>query len=300
MGTRDLRIAHIGNTSGVGSAIAAVQKANGHEVDVYVFDDVTERWFGGRRINYNSFLSKKLFYRKLMEYDVWHYHYPYGSLKTDLEQRKSNKIFLKHYHGDDLRNRHDTEFCVVSTPDLLRFAPSGRWIPNPIDLDEIGSIEAIPSKGALRIAHYMYYGPIGSPGDYHSAALQSLEKKGLCLVSRITGRSRRETLELIAGCDIVVGKILPEIGWFGKFELEGMALGKPVIAYVSDELYEKYNPPIFRTTKDTFYQDLLALLTDDERRSQLSREGKEYVMKQHDVRNVTRLIDDCYKRVAAT
>ena len=33
----------------------------------------------------------------------------------------------------------------------------------------------------------------------------------------------------ISTCDIVVGKILPSIGWIGKFELEAMALGKPVM-----------------------------------------------------------------------
>ena len=37
-------------------------------------------------------------------------------------------------------------------------------------------------------------------------------------------------LNKMSECDIIIGKILPNIGWFGKFELEGMALGKPVIA----------------------------------------------------------------------
>jgi hypothetical protein len=63
--------------------------------------------------------------------------------------------------------------------------------------------------------------------------------------------SHIQTLENIATCDILIGKILPNISWFGKFELEAIALGKPPIAYVSDELYEKYKAPIYRTSKDT-------------------------------------------------
>lgn len=35
-----------------------------------------------------------------------------------------------------------------------------------------------------------------------------------------------EVLRILSTCDIVVGKILLGIGWFGKFELEGMAFGQ--------------------------------------------------------------------------
>jgi hypothetical protein len=58
-------------------------------------------------------------------------------------------------------------------------------------------------------------------------------------VVRILDLTHSKALETIANCDVVVGKILPDVGWFGKFELEGMALGKPVIAYVHDVLYER-------------------------------------------------------------
>ena len=50
---------------------------------------------------------------------------------------------------------------------------------------------------------------------------------------------------------------MPEMGWFSTFELEGMVLEKLDIAYVFNKLYEKYKPPIYRTTKDTFEKDLV-------------------------------------------
>ena len=68
-----------------------------------------------------------------------------------------------------------------------------------------------------------------------------------------------------------MGKILPTIGWIGRFELEGMALGKPVIAYVSDELYEKYRPPVHRTTPETLKQDLEYLIEKSDYREQLAK-----------------------------
>jgi hypothetical protein len=48
---------------------------------------------------------------------------------------------------------------------------------------------------------------------------------------------------------------MQEMKWFSAFELEGMVLEK--LDIVSNKLYEKYKPPIYRTTKDTFEKDLV-------------------------------------------
>ena len=90
-------------------------------------------------------------------------------------------------------------------------------------------------------------------------------------------------LNKMSECDIIIGKILPNIGWFGKFEPEGMALGKPVIAYVSDNLFEEYNPPIYRTSKDTFKYDLEFLIENERERLRLGRDGKAFVRKYHSI-----------------
>ena len=55
------------------------------------------------------------------------------------------------------------------------------------------------------------------------------------------------------------------MGWFRTFELAGILLEKLDIAYVIKELYEKYKPPIYRTTKDTFEKDLVNLLEEEKR-----------------------------------
>jgi glycosyltransferase involved in cell wall biosynthesis len=292
-----MRIAHIGDTAGVGSILAAAQRAKGHETDVFVFDDVTARQFGGTRINYRSLVQRWSFFRRLKGYDVWHYHYPYGSLKASLEKRRQGKIFLKHYHGDDLRGKREEEFCAVSTPDLLKFAPAGMWVPTPIDFAEIDSLKPADASGMLVVAHYPYYEGKQMP-DYYSAALARLEEKGMCKVTRIANMPHKEALATLTRCDVVVGKILPCIGWFGKFELEGMALGKPAIAHVSDELYEKYRPPVFRTTAETFEQDLAELLRDENERRRLSKEGAGYVRENHDSAKVLKIVEGCYHRLA--
>jgi hypothetical protein len=209
---------------------------------------------------------------------------------------------LKHYHGDDLRGKHENDFCLVSTPDLLQYAPNSKWLPIAIDVDKIELIskknQQKNSSGIIRVAHYPHYEmyDLGN-GDYYTDTLTQLQKENRCEIVRILHFSHVQTLETIATCDIVIGKILPNIGWFGKFELEGMALGKAVIAYVSDELYEKYKPPIYRTTKDTFKYDLENLIGNNIERDRLAKEGHDYIKRYHAVESIAKIVQEYYQKI---
>jgi hypothetical protein len=294
-----MKIAHINNISGIASVIAEQQKRDGHEVDVFVFNDTIYKQFGGSKLNYWSPLDRWKFFRKLRRYDIWHYHYPYGSLKRSLEKRMTDKVYLKHYHGNDLRGRQEENFCLVSTPDLLKYAPNGKWLPNPIDLKEIDAtreelnIKEMQENQIPKVAHYPYYRNY-SALDYYSDALSSLQKDQKCEIINILNQPHLQALRNMASSDLIIGKILPDVGWFGKFELEGMALGKPVVAYVSEDLYENYNPPIYRTTKDTLKKDLEAIFEDRPERERLSREGPKYVRDNHSIECVVEAVMRCY------
>ena len=300
-----MKIAHINNISGIASVIADYQRKQGYEVDVYVFNKKIYSQFGGTLVNYRSPISRWRLLRKLKkEYDIWHYHYPYGTLKRSLEKRNQDKIYLKHYHGNDIRGKNDNDFCLVSTPDLLEYAPNGKWLPNPIDYDEIEKIISIKNnpqigetknKRIKRIAHYPYYKNYStSPSHYYSQVLNELKRENKCEIIEILNVSHYQTLQMISSADIVIGKIMPEVGWYGKFELEGMALNKPVIAYVSDYLYEKYKPPIYRTTKNTFKKDLISLIENEAESNRLAKIGYDYVRKNHSMENIFKMVKECY------
>ena len=295
-----MKIAQINNTAGIGSIIAEHQNRQGHLSEVFVFNRTIHRQFGGNKLNYWSPLDRWKFFRKIREYDVWHYHYPYGSLKRSLENRRGKRIYLKHYHGNDLRGQLDEDFCLVSTPDLLKYAPNGEWLPIPIDLNEIEAVvqnSDIQDNKTPIVAHYPFYKHY-SGVDFYSYSLSILQRDKTCSTIEILNLSHSDTLRILAKCDIVVGKILPEIGWFGKFELEGMALGKPVIAYVSDELYQHYKPPIYRTKKETFKKDLQTLIADTSARERLSSEGLKYVKINHDSQSIVQRVMNYYNKRA--
>jgi glycosyltransferase involved in cell wall biosynthesis len=295
-----VRIAHINNTAGIASILSRHQRLLGNEADVFVFNKYLYRQFGGKKINYYSPISRWKFFKKLREYDVWHYHYPYGSLRRSLEKRKEKKTYLKHYHGDDLRGKYDRDFCLVSTPDLLEFAPNGEWFPTPLDLQHLhytsrNTGDSSPSRKPI-VAHYPHYRLYQKYGDLYSSSLQQLEKEGKCEIVILFDIPHDQVLTILSSCDLVVGKILPQIGWFGKFELEAMALGKPVIAYVSSHLFQHYNPPIYRTTKDTFKSDLESILNDVDEQRKLAKAGREYVERYHSVTNLVKYLDRAYSR----
>jgi hypothetical protein len=145
----------------------------------------------------------------------------------------------------------------------------------------------------IKVAHYPYYKNYSSL-DYYSDVLFRLQEEKKCEITSILHQPHLQALRIMARSDIIIGKILPDIGWFGKFELEGMALGKPVIAYVSEELYEKYKPPIYRTTKDTFKKDFQTFVDDCFERERLSHEGPKYVRTNHSLESVAKTVMTCY------
>ncbi len=148
----------------------------------------------------------------------------------------------------------------------------------------------------IRIAHYPYYNN-RPEWDHFSTVFNTIEKTNKAKIIKIFNLTYEQSLESISNCDIVVGKILPETGWMGKFELEGMALGKPVMAYISDELYEKYKPPVYRTTKETFEKDLLSFIDDESERNRLSEEGPQYIKKYRDSKTISNKIFEYYNRL---
>lgn len=296
-----MKIAHINNTSGVASRLALKQISKGYKSDVFVFNRIAYQQFGGIKFNYSSPFSRWKFFNLIKSYDVWHYHYPYGSLKSKLEKKHHDKIFIKHYHGSDLRGKFENDFCFVSTPDLLQFAPNGVWIPIPVDIDKLETISEtakIPlfDKKPLKIAHYPYYKIRSHEDNYREGLLHAKEHLG-CEIINIINLKHDDALKLLSECDIVIGKIMPEMGWFSTFELEGMFFGKPVIAYISDDLYNQFHPPVYKTTKITFKQDLETFLTNPSELERLSLLGKTYVREFHSIDKISEKIEKYYNKM---
>ena len=87
---------------------------------------------------------------------------------------------------------------------------------------------------------------------------------------------------------------MPDMGQFSTVELAGMLLEQLDIAYVFNILYEKYKPPIYKTTKNTVEKDLVNVL-EEKRQKKLAVEGKTYVCNTHAIDKVVYMIKKYYR-----
>ncbi|MGI0026444.1 MAG: glycosyltransferase [Nitrosopumilaceae archaeon] len=204
-----------------------------------------------------------------------------------------HKPTLRHFHGEELRKlwKHYDDYGLVSTPDLLDYAPNCEWLPSPVDIDFIMKHKVkkdYEDNRKVRVAHYPYYlKSTTRKEDYYSSALKDLEDKDLIEVVKIIDLPYATALKTVSSCDIAIGKMIPDIGYYGRFELEAMVMGIPTISYVRQDLYERYEPGVFCCDINNFAEKLLELVEDSQLRKTYGERGYNYTRKYHDVKKVT-------------
>lgn len=83
--------------------------------------------------------------------------------------------------------------------------------------------------------------------------------------------------------------------------MEGMALGKPVLCYLREDLFalhpEWQECPIVNTNPYNIKEQIVKLITNDSWRCELGRRGPAYVQKWHSLRAVGAQDDQMYLRL---
>ncbi|SMO56499.1 glycosyltransferase [Melghirimyces algeriensis] len=191
--------------------------------------------------------------------------------------------------------RYFVDEFVVLDEELQSYLPEAKIIPRVLDLDEweyIGIKETdcplvvhAPSSPAIK----------GTP--FVNQAVQQLKEKGLKFEYReVTDLKHRDAMELYKRADIVIDQLL--IGWYGVLTVEAMALGKPVMVYIQEDLYQPSQTiPVENVNPDNLTEKLRNLIQDFDRRKDLSRRGRAYVESVHDVKKVTKKLIGLYESV---
>jgi hypothetical protein len=151
----------------------------------------------------------------------------------------------------------------------------------------------------LRIVH-----ATGHPqlkGTYHiEQACQDLKSEGYNIEYMfVSGLENARAREIYASADVIVDQLL--IGTYGMFAVEGMALGKPVVSFISDEV-KVANPtfanlPIVVADPTTVKLKLKELLDDAPRRRQIGLASRAYVEKFHGLDFIGDLFDQIIRHV---
>ncbi|MGG2196788.1 hypothetical protein [Paenibacillus validus] len=118
--------------------------------------------------------------------------------------------------------------------------------------------------------------------DVIERTIEMLQREIPFRYQRVDKTSHEQAKQLYRQADIIVDQIIT--GSYGLLCVESMAFGKPVIAYVRDDLMSRYptQPPICNASPDTFYDVLKSLLLSPETRFQKGVESRKFTEDYHD------------------
>lgn len=315
-----MKILHIRNIANVAYNLSIQQKDMGHQVVVL---DIIKN-YTSEKVDISldlpmKYSKKDLFNRfKIIsanllqvvhdgDFDVFHLH-DAGIFPKDIDIpiffKRYGKVVV-HWHGSKLRNHGRTfgsKFAdaeIVSTPDLLEYAPDAIWIPNIIPWHGLSKINRNDDRIIIGHAptNRVYKGT-----KYFLEAMDQLKKKYPnveCLL--IENKPHKEAMQLLQTCDIVVDSIgfydKRQVGWYGVLTNEAQQMGIPCCTWIKPGLehYLEESSGIVNVTKDNLEQKLEELILDEKLRKNLGGNGRKYVEKVHNNKVICEKLLTVYK-----
>lgn len=264
-------------------------------------------------------------------YDIFHFHFgeTFFPDKKDLEALKqAGKKMVVHHHGSDIRllsvAQKNNPYVLVKpewTEEKIKRNLSilSKYIDHAIvqdhELEEYISdfykyVHVIPH--AIDLNQFKpYYPPMknAKPLVVHAPtkrnlkgtefiieAVNQLKKSNLSFDFKlIEGMDHQETMKLLSAADIVIDQL--RIGSYGYLSSEAMALGKPVICYIREDLKSKYPAelPIIHANPDTITTVLQDVINHPNQWNNLGLRGRTYVQNHHQTQKVINQYLDIYK-----
>jgi glycosyltransferase involved in cell wall biosynthesis len=229
-------------------------------------------------------LRRRSMEMKLNRYSPWHYGL---ELPYDEEQQKRYLDYLRQW----------VDRFVVTDPEMQAYVPEAEILPRAVDLSKLEFVGVDSGNNRPLIVHAptdrMMKG-----SDHVIAAVEELKREGLSFEFKLIEKMDQiEAATWYRRADVVVDQL--RIGWYGVVAVEAMALGKPVIAYILDEHYERFTPrlPIANANPETVKHMLTELIRDAELRSDLSRRSREFAEQVHDINKVVCDLEGLYLQV---
>jgi len=324
--------------SGQVITIARAQRELGIRSDVLVFDrdprgyecDINLSLHGKPKVIIRL-LQLINFIRCLFKYDVFHFHFGWSLLPRNLDLpilKLFRKRIIMQYWGSDVRqldiarkykyyyaretkiNPREEEHkrnkikwinkfadATITGYELLEYVPNSFITELAIDLSKIRFVGVKSEKNKkLKIVHAPT-NRLKKGTKYILEAVERLKSEGYDFeFVLVENRSHEEALRIYEDADIIVDQIA--YGQHALVAVEGMAMGKPVLSYIREDI-EKYYPtlPILNTNPDTIYDNLKLLIENPELRRELGEKGRKYVEEMHDSKKIAKQMIELYKSI---
>ncbi|MBS4039938.1 MAG: hypothetical protein KGZ81_05000 [Flavobacteriales bacterium] len=129
------------------------------------------------------------------------------------------------------------------------------------------------------------------------AAINKLQQNSNFIYQAIEKMSHNEAIKAYMEADIVIDQLL--CGSYGMLSVEAMAMGKPVIAFIREDVRKNFPQelPIINARPETLYDVLLELIKNPTPLVQISKKSREYVLKHHDMEVVTEKLISIYQKL---
>ncbi|RLK22500.1 glycosyltransferase involved in cell wall biosynthesis [Micromonospora sp. M71_S20] len=171
--------------------------------------------------------------------------------------------------------------AFVTTPDLLEDLPWATWVPLVVDVEYWACDRPVMERSRPLVLH--------APSkrwtkgtDRILPAMQALHDKGAIELRVAEGVAWADMPELVKECDIVLDQFTT--GSFGTFAVEAMAAGKPVVAYLSDQVVSSVgsNLPIVNASPVNLTEVVESLLDDRDTTAKIGLASAQYAQACHD------------------
>ena len=260
---------------------------------------------------------RKLTYELLPFYDLFHFHW--GTTLTfdysDLPMYKEfdKKVIMQHW-GSDVRlyseakklnpyalvkNRNEDQIkwrlqtlskhvndCIVFDMELFHYVKEYyehiTVIPAMVNLESYKPIENENRNNKIIIAHAPT-SPYIKGTKYILEAIEKLKGQYNFEFILVQGKSHREAIKIYQEADLIIDQL--HVGSYGLFAVETMAMGKPVICWISDYMKEKYpsDLPIIIANPETIKDELEKVLKNIDMLPEIGRKGRVFAENHHDM-----------------
>ncbi|QLH74747.1 MAG: glycosyltransferase family 4 protein [Methanomassiliicoccales archaeon] len=315
-----LRVLHIENPAGVASELRDAQRRSGVDSDVLVtwpnpMKFPVDHEVPLKGMTLTSLKGMKEVIRISSGYDVLHVHTGINWKRADLVWLGAirKRPILLHYHGSETRLGYGAYYSslgdakVVATPDLLDWWEDAEYVPNPVK-DELFNVPFSPPSGTIKILHMPTDRTIKGT-DKVLEAISLLKKDGLAIEFTVLEHvPHDEAISAIRRSDIVIDWISDRsvtgiAGIYGKTSIEAMALGKVAVAFIDDEMRQRYPKDIgvvspAEPTALSLAECLKGLITDADRLTTVMRKGREYALREHNQNKIVQTFERIYSAIA--
>lgn len=133
--------------------------------------------------------------------------------------------------------------------------------------------------------------------DFVEAAVMQIQGKSEFTYQIVEKTSHEKAIAIYKNADIIIDQLL--CGTYGMFSVEAMAMGKPVVAFIRDDVRNKFpaDLPIVQATPETLADVLLELIQNPERRHELGKASRRYVERYHSAERVTKKLIKIYQQL---